>query len=330
LAPYFVREGIQTTASTPLLSAGEVVGTLSLGTRRVRAFPPEELGLLTAIGQQLGSAVRNAQLYEAVQRELAERKRAEEAIKQLNDDLTHRATELEAANKELEAFSYSVSHDLRTPLRAIDGFSRVLLEKHTTQLAPDAQRYQRIVRDNAQQMGRLIDDLLTFSRLSRQPLKIQPVTPTQLVQQALQDLQPEQVGRQVEIMVGDLPACQGDPVLLKQVWINLIANALKFTRRREVARIEIGKLEIGDSTAERFGISNLQSPVYYVRDNGVGFDMRYADKLFGVFQRLHRLDEYEGTGVGLAIVQRIIHRHGGRVWAEAQLDNGATFYFTLA
>ncbi|MBI3913294.1 MAG: GAF domain-containing protein [Chloroflexi bacterium] len=334
LAPFFVREGIQTTASTPLLSAGEVVGTLSLATRRVHAFPPEELGLLSAVGQQLGSAVRNAQLYEAVQSELAERRRAEESVKKLNVDLERRAAELEAANKELEAFSYTVSHDLRAPLRAIDGFSRVLIGKYATQLPPEAQRYQQMVRDNTQQMGRLIDDLLTFSRLSRQPLKIQTVSPTDLVRQALQDLRPEQEGRFIETTIGDLPPCQADPALLKQVWADLVANALKYTRKRDVARIEIGSVisEQGQVTSDKGAplATRHPSPVtYFVRDNGVGFDMRYAHKLFGVFQRLHRMEEYEGTGVGLAMAQRIIHRHGGRVWAEAEVDKGATFYFTL-
>ena len=256
---------------------------------------------------------------EALEREVAERNRAEAEVRRLNreleDRVRQRTAELEAANKELEAFSYSVSHDLRAPLRAIDGFSRILLEDAAAQLSPEAQRYLQLVCDNTRQMGRLIDDLLAFSRLSRQPLRKRQVEPAKLVQQALDTLRAEREGRRVEITIGDLSICQGDPALLRQVWINLLANALKFTRQREVAVIEVGcrtdKAEL----------------VYFVRDNGVGFDMQYAHKLFGVFQRLHRAEEYEGTGVGLAIVQRIIHRHGGRVWAEA--DNGATFSFTL-
>jgi light-regulated signal transduction histidine kinase (bacteriophytochrome) len=167
-------------------------------------------------------------------------------------------------------------------------------------------------------MGRLIDDLLKFSRLSRLPLNKRPVEPAELVHQALQTLSHEQTGRQVEIVVGELPPCQGDPGLLLQVWVNLLSNALKFTRPREAARIEIG-CQVKEN-GER---------VYYVQDNGTGFDMRYADKLFGVFQRLHSAEEFEGTGVGLALVQRIILRHGGRIWADAQPDVGATFYFTL-
>jgi light-regulated signal transduction histidine kinase (bacteriophytochrome) len=198
-----------------------------------------------------------------------------------------------------------------------------------------------VVRNNTRQMGQLIDDLLTFSRLSRLPLKKHLVAPVNLVQQALEALRAEQEGRRVQITIGDLPSCEADPTLLKQVFVNLLSNALKFTREREGARIEVGarpiaecgmrNAELSDAPNElQSAIRNPQSEIVYsVRDNGVGFDMRYAHKLFGVFQRLHRAEEYEGTGVGLAIVQRIIHRHGGRVWAEGTADKGATFYFTL-
>lgn len=254
-------------------------------------------------------------------RDITERRRHEDAIRQLNADLerrvVQRTSELEVANRELEAFSYSVSHDLRAPLRAVDGFSQAVIEDYSGQLPEEGQRYLETIRTSAQKMGTLIDDLLTFSRLSRAPLRRQTVHVTQLVRDILDDLQPPQAGRDLTITVGALPPCAGDPSLLRQVWINLLSNALKYTLKRAPAVVEIGCQQDGDGLT------------YFVRDNGTGFDMRYADKLFGVFQRLHRAEDYEGTGVGLAIVQRIVHRHGGRIWADAALDRGATFFFTL-
>jgi len=246
-------------------------------------------------------------------RDVTERKRTDEVLRE-------RTAQLEAANKELEAFSYSVSHDLRAPLRAIDGFSRILLEEYAELLPDDAKDYLKSVRGNAQQMGRLVDDLLAFARLGRLPIKKQTLDPAKLVRQSLDELRGEHDGRRLEITLGDLPPCDAEPALLKQVWTNLLSNAIKYTRGRELATIEVGCRSDGGPSGER---------TYFVRDNGVGFDMRYVDKLFGVFQRLHRDEEYEGTGVGLAIVQRIIHRHGGRVWAEARPGQGATFSFTL-
>lgn len=244
-------------------------------------------------------------------------------VHKLNEDLEqrvmNRTAELEAANKELEAFSYSVSHDLRAPLRAIDGFSRILLQEYAAAMPTEAREYLQDVRANTQQMGHLVDDLLAFSRFGRKPVNKQRVEPAGLVRQCLDELRDQQAGRRVEVLVGELADCWGDVALLKQVWTNLLSNALKYTTRREVAIIEIGG-HSGDSRGEQ---------AYFVKDNGVGFDMRHAQKLFGVFQRLHRAEEYEGTGVGLAIVERIIHRHGGRVWAEARPDEGATFHFTL-
>jgi PAS domain S-box-containing protein len=257
----------------------------------------------------------------SIMNDVSRKREADEEIRKLNATLENRVTErtaeLEMANKELEAFSYSVSHDLRAPLRAVDGYSQVVLEDYGPQLPKEAQRYLETIRRGAQSMGILIDNLLTFSRLSRTPLQKQEVNTGLMVRSVLEGLLAERAGRQIEIRIADLPACQADPALLSQAWINLLSNALKYTRHRQPGVIDIGcKFEQGEN-------------IYYVRDNGAGFDMQYGHKLFGVFQRLHGKDEFEGTGVGLAIVQRIIHRHGGRVWAEAAVDRGATFYFTL-
>ena len=224
---------------------------------------------------------------------------------------------LEQANAELESFSYSVSHDLRAPLRAINGFSLALLEDYGTTLPPDGQALLARVRENTKRMAQLIDDLLVFSRLGRKPLEMGPVDLASLMQSVVEEQRQADPKRAIEVVVHSLPATLGDAGLLRQALSNLIENAFKFTRRQPKARIEIGSRVEGAET------------VYYVRDNGAGFDMKYATKLFGVFQRLHGESDFEGTGVGLALVQRIVHRHGGRVWAQAAVDQGATFYFTL-
>jgi PAS domain S-box-containing protein len=254
-------------------------------------------------------------------RDVTARREAVEALRQLNANLEQRVIErtaqLEGANKDLESFSYSVSHDLRAPLRAISGFSRIVLEDHSAALDADGLRYLHLVQKSAQQMGQLIDDLLTFSRTGRQALTVQTVSTTDIVNACLADLQEMRENRQVTLTVGELPDCEADPSLLKQVWLNLLANALKYTRKRDPAVITIGSRREGGTDS------------FFVQDNGAGFDMKYADKLFGVFQRLHLSDDYEGTGVGLALVQRIVQRHGGRVWTEAKLNLGATFHFTL-
>jgi len=221
------------------------------------------------------------------------------------------------AEQELESFSYSVSHDLRAPLRVIDGFSLALLEDHGPSLPAEGQDLLGRVRQQAQRMAQLIEGLLQFSRLGRKPLEVAPVDLAALAQTVAQELQQANPDRAVEIKVSGVPPAMGDRGLLRQVLRNLIGNAFKFTRRRPDARVEVGSRE------------DIGERVYYVRDNGAGFDMRYASRLFGVFQRLHPADEFEGIGVGLALVQRIIHRHGGRVWGEGRVNEGATFSFTL-
>jgi PAS domain S-box-containing protein len=260
------------------------------------------------------TALRNAagdlSGFAKVSRDVTERKRADDALRE-------RTAEVEAANKELEGFTYSVSHDLRSPLRAIDGFCKILMTEHAPGLDGEPRRYLERVSENTRKMGRLIDDLLHFSRLGRQAMDKHPVDMNDLLRHCLEDLDPKKGGRQVEVALGKLPPCQADATLLKQVCLNLLENAIKFTRERAPARIEVGSFARDGDV------------VYFVRDNGVGFDMAYANKLFGVFQRLHRQEDFEGTGVGLALSQRIINRHGGRIWAEASLDQGATFFFTL-
>jgi signal transduction histidine kinase len=242
-------------------------------------------------------------------------------IRQMNEDLERRVQErtieLTEANEELDAFSYSVSHDLRAPLRHMSGFAAILSQHPTVAQTPDLQKPLDTISNAATQMGRMVDDLLAFSRMARQPLSLQTIAFDPLVKSALHDLEPDTTGRQIEWKVALLPEVRGDLATLRLVWLNLLGNAIKYTRQRSPAVIEIGC-----HPGEREWI-------FFVRDNGAGFDMRYAENLFGVFQRLHHEDEFEGTGVGLAHVRRIIHRHGGRVWAEGESGRGATFYFAL-
>jgi PAS domain S-box-containing protein len=290
---------------------------------------PVEISLSTLETQE-------SRIVSAAIRDISDRKRAQREIealnvelRQANDELESRVAErtaalatqtatLKATNDELEAFSYSVSHDLRAPLRAIDGFAKLLAARYSSELSEEGQRYLEKVRTGAKQMGQLIDGLLAFSRLQRQALVRAPVDLAALVRNVWEEFTPDWAGRDIEFVVEDLPRANADARLIRHVLSNLLSNSIKYTRTRTPARITIGAEQPAGA-----------EPVYVISDNGVGFDMRYADKLFQVFQRMHRAEEFEGTGIGLALVARIIDRHGGRVWANAEPDGGATFYFTL-
>jgi two-component system sensor kinase len=248
---------------------------------------------------------------------LAERIDKVRNLRNLNKQLEEKARELEEANEELESFAYSVSHDLRVPLRAIDGFSRILVEDYENELDDEGVRLLNIVRDNTAKMGQLIDDILLLSRAGRQEMNITEIDMKALAQSVYENIKTGIGDRQINIEFKNMPIAKADRALITQVYQNLIGNAVKFTSRTEDAKIEVGATETKDEVT------------YYVKDNGAGFDMKYMNKLFGLFQRLHSPEEFEGTGVGLSIVQRIIRRHGGKVWGEGEIDKGATIYFSL-
>ena len=305
-----LKSGVHAYMAIPMIAGGELIGALSFG-GELRQFPAEQVNIAREVATQLAIAISQARLYTR--------------IKQYSEELELRVylrtSALEAANKELEAFSYSVSHDLRAPLRAVDGYARMLEEDYAGKFDAEGGRLLRAVRANAHRMGQLIDDLLAFSRLGRAAIRSESVEMTPLVEQVIRELHPDTDGRTMDISIGALGSVDVDPALFRQALTNLLSNAIKFTRDRDPAIIEIG--------CEGESSGGGASVVYFVKDNGAGFDMKYYDKLFGVFQRLHSLAEFPGTGVGLAIVQRVINRHGGRVWAEAKPGEGATFFFTL-
>lgn len=304
----------------PLLQGHNLWGLLCIHQcRSARQWQTAEIEFVQQIASHLGVALQHAELLAELRAEINERQQAQQRAQELNQELRQVIIELKAVNKELEAFSYSVSHDLRAPLRSIDGFSQALLEDCLSQLDPTGQSYLRRIRAATQRMGQLIDDILTLSRVTRSEMRWESVDLSQAVSLVCTELHQANPARLVEFEIQTGLVAQGDTRLLNVLLHNLFSNAWKFTSKHLQARIEFGAIAQDNGTL-----------AYFVRDDGVGFDMAYSDKLFKPFQRLHSMHDFPGNGVGLATVQRIIHRHGGKVWAEGGVEQGATFYFTLA
>ncbi len=304
----------------PLLQGQKLWGLLCIHQCSApRQWQSIEIDFVSQIANHLGVALKQAEFLAELQIEVTERQQAQEKSQALNQGLRQAIAELKAVNHELESFSYSVSHDLRAPLRSVDGFSQALLEDCHDQLDSSGQDYLHRIRAATQRMGHLIDDLLTLSRVIRSEIQIESVNLSRLGSSICAEFQRTQPDRQMEFVIQPGLLVQGDERLLQVVLENLLNNAVKFTSRHSQARIELGTIVQEDG-----------SLVYFVRDDGVGFDMKYADKLFSPFQRLHGMQEFQGNGIGLATVQRVVRRHGGRVWAEGAIEGGATFYFTLA
>ena len=309
LMTYLLQHDLQSSTQVPLLHEGNLVGVILLGSKNIAPLADDHIESVRQVSRQLSVALRQSALYQQVQG----------YAEGLEQKVRERTRELQEKAEEMEAFTYSVSHDLRAPLRAINGFSDLLMEAHADNFSDDIQHYLQRIHVNSRRMGQLIDDLLMLSRIGRQNLRKKSVDTHALVRKVVENMRSDDQLGEAIISIDALPECEADSTLLQQVYFNLIANGVKYSRKQTTPTIHIG-----------YEVDALNNTIYFVRDNGVGFDMKYVDKLFGVFQRLHDAREYEGTGIGLATIRRIINRHGGKVWAKATVHQGATFYFTLS